>query len=227
MQSILQNPIGWYRRQEPCDRVLLATAVFCGALSLFRALYSGTGALLFLNWNLALAFVPYYISRQLIRNVGWIERSLLFRPLFLCWLLFLPNTFYICTDLFHLKQRAGIPLWFDLALLFSFAWNGLLLGLLALRRMEQVVGGRWGLRRRSFFTVPVLALCSVGIYIGRYLRYNSWDVLLAPGELAQDIAWLFLHPVAARFDWSMIVLFSALLIFMYESVRQIGRTFGE
>jgi uncharacterized membrane protein len=211
-----------FKALDPSEQLLLTSAAFSTALSLFRVLYSGSGALLFLNWNLWLAFVPYYISRQLMRHVGWIEQSLLFRPLFLCWLLFLPNTFYITTDLFHLKQRAGIPLWFDLALLFSFAWNGLLLGLLALRLMELVVKARWGLRSGCVFTVPVLVLCSLGIYIGRFLRYNSWDVLLSPGGLARDIAGLFLHPFAARFDWSMIVLFSALLVLIYESVRRLG-----
>jgi uncharacterized membrane protein len=221
--NFVSRLVFWYRRQEPCEQVLLASAAFSTALSVFRVLYTGTGTLLFLNWNLWLAFVPYYISRQLMRNVGWIEQSILFRPLFLCWLLFLPNSFYITTDLFHLRYRPGIPLWFDLAMLFSFAWNGLLLGLLALRKMELVVSARWGLRSGSFFTVPVLVLCSLGIYIGRYLRYNSWDVLLAPGELARDIGDLFLHPLTARFDWSMIVLFSALLVLVYESIHRLGR----
>ncbi|TCJ14301.1 DUF1361 domain-containing protein [Flaviaesturariibacter flavus] len=226
MISSLRHLTNWYRRQEPSEQVLLASAAFSSGLSAFRLLYSGTPVLLFLNWNLWLAFVPYYISRQLVRNVGWIEQSLLFRPLFVCWLLFLPNTFYITTDLFHLRLRPGVPLWFDLALLFSFAWNGLLLGLLSLQRMELVVAARWQLRRGSHFTVPALVLCGLGIYIGRYLRYNSWDVLLAPGELARDIAALFLHPVQARFDWSMIVLFSALLILIYESLRRLAAVMG-
>ncbi|RYZ24324.1 MAG: DUF1361 domain-containing protein [Chitinophagaceae bacterium] len=222
MLRTIRHLANWFRRQEPSEQVLLASAAFSTTLSAFRLLYTGSPVLLFLNWNLWLAFVPYYISRQLQRNVGWIEQALLFRPLFVCWLLFMPNTFYITTDLFHLRPRAGVPLWFDLALLFSFAWNGLLLGLTALRKMELVVQARWQLRPGSFFTAPALVLCSFGIYIGRYLRYNSWDVLLAPGELSRDMIGLFLHPVQARFDWSMIVLFSALLILIYETMRRVG-----
>ncbi|TCZ73532.1 DUF1361 domain-containing protein [Flaviaesturariibacter aridisoli] len=208
------------RRLDAAERVLLASIAFPAGLSAWRFAYSGSRFFLFLNWNLLLALIPFLLTRQLLRRVDWIESRWGFRFLFGLWLLFLPNTFYISTDLLHLRQRPGLPLWYDLVLLLAFAWNGLLLGVQSLWQMERVLLARWGLRRSWLFVFPVLALCSFGVYIGRYLRYNSWDLLLAPGGLARDLFDLFRHPFANRFDWSMIVCFFGFLVLVYESMRR-------
>ncbi|RYY94681.1 MAG: DUF1361 domain-containing protein, partial [Chitinophagaceae bacterium] len=146
-----------YARWQRCDaaiQVLLLSIGFSCALSAFRILYTGTLGLAFLNWNLLLAVLPWGIGRVLQRRAEWIGRPLPFYTLFLAWLAFLPNTFYITTDLLHLRPRPGIPQWYDLVLLFSFAWNGLLLGMLALRDMERSAMARWGLRQGLFFSAP-------------------------------------------------------------------------
>jgi uncharacterized membrane protein len=217
----------WYRWLEPAERGLLASASFPVLISLFRCLYSGSRFFLFLNWNLALAVIPLLITRKLLQRIDWIESTKIFYALFGAWLLFLPNTFYITTDLMHLRHRPSLPLWYDLVLLLAFAWNGMLLGLVSLRQMEKVLLARFGMRRSFLFVFPVLALCSFGVYIGRYLRYNSWDVLLAPGEMLRDIADMFMHPLHNRFDWSMIVCFFGLLVVVYESMRRTSKTLSE
>ncbi|RYY92889.1 MAG: DUF1361 domain-containing protein, partial [Chitinophagaceae bacterium] len=77
-----------------------------------------------------------------------------------------------------------------------------------------------------FFSVPVLGASGLGVFIGRYWRYNSWDLLAAPGSLLSDLAGLALHPVHNRFEWSMIVCFSALLVLLYVSLRRLAGSFA-
>ncbi|RYY40199.1 MAG: DUF1361 domain-containing protein [Chitinophagaceae bacterium] len=218
--NILNKISARYRRLDAAERGLLALAVFPVALSVFRFVYTGSRFFLFLNWNLLLALLPFLLTRQLLRRIDWIEHKWIFRTVFLLWLLFLPNAFYIVTDLLHLRQRSGLPLWYDLVLILAFAWTGLLLGVLSLWQMERVLLARWGMRRSWLFVFPVLALCSFGVYIGRYLRYNSWDVLSDPFDLMRDLFDLFRHPIANRFDWSMIICFFGFLLLVYESLRR-------
>lgn len=210
-------------RKSELERMLLLSVSFSIGLNLFRTWYTGHFTFLFLIWNLVLAAVPFFISRSLIRSPQWIEHRLKFWVAVVCWLLFVPNSFYIITDLFHLRERADAPHWYDLALLFSYAWNGLLLGVLSVRQIEKIVTVKFGLRNESFFLLPVMFLNALGIFIGRYLRYNSWDVLTDPFRLLHDMCTMLLHPMRNRFDWSMIVCFTLLLLFVYQSVKKLSK----
>jgi uncharacterized membrane protein len=182
-----------YIQKSELERMLILSVTFSIGLNLFRTLYTGRASFYFLIWNLFLAAVPYFISRALLRHPQWIENRLKFWPAFTCWLLFVPNSFYILTDLFHLHERPEVPLWFDLALIFSFAWNGLLLGILSVRQMEKIVEVKLGLRSELLFLLPIMFLNALGIFIGRYLCYNSWDVVTNP-----------LHLHTTLFPWSFI-----------------------
>jgi uncharacterized membrane protein len=62
-----------------------------------------------------------------------------------------------------------------------------------------------------------------GVYVGRYLRFNSWDVLARPLQLAEEIVSLFIHPIRNRLDWSMIVCYSILMTLIYLTVKRLGR----
>jgi uncharacterized membrane protein len=208
--------------KDETDKTVLLSCVFSSAMLLFRIFYTGEWLFLFLLWNLCLAYLPYLISSCLQKHPGWIEEDRKFVMVFTGWLLLLPNSFYILTDLFHLRRGVLVPQWFDLAMIFSFAWNGLLLGVLSLRQMEKIVLVKWHLKNRWFFLAPVIFLCALGIYIGRYLRYNSWDVLTNPFGLIADIYLLLRHPVDNRFDWGMITCFSVLLCLFYNSIRHIS-----
>ena len=205
------------------ERMLILSVAFSVGLNLFRSVYTGSTTFMFLLWNLFLAIIPYFISRNLLRSPAWIESKWKFWFVFTCWLLFVPNSFYILTDLFHLRERPEVPLWFDLALIFSFAWNGLLMGILSVRQMEKIVMVKFGWQHEALFLVPIMFLNALGVFIGRYLRYNSWDVLTNPFALASDIIYMSIHPVRNRFDWSMIVCFTLLLLFIYGSVKKASR----
>lgn len=209
-----------YFERSEMEQLLLLSSLFSIALSFFRVVYTGELMFLFLIWNLFLAFVPYAITEYSRQQIKWIESGPKFSAVLLVWLLFVPNAFYIITDLFHLHARPEIPLWFDLALIFSFAWNGLLMGVLSVQQMEQLVSIKWPLKRSALFIIPTMFLISLGIYIGRYLRYNSWDVVQQPFGLIADLWLMIVNPVQNRFDWSMIICFTALTTFIYYSMKR-------
>lgn len=201
------------------DRMLALSCFFSVAIVLLRVLYTGVPTFLFLIWNLFLAWIPYLITKTMMCRIDWLEGNMRFATGFAVWLLFIPNSFYIITDLFHLEER-GVPLWFDLVLIFSFAWNGLMLGVHSIQRMEFMIRLQWNISSEWIFVIPVMALNALGIYIGRYLRYNSWDVITNPWSLSEDMLFLVVHPFRNRFDWSMIACYSILLSIVYASVQR-------
>ncbi|HTF82171.1 MAG TPA: DUF1361 domain-containing protein, partial [Cytophagales bacterium] len=105
---------------------LSVLTTFCICLSFYRWSHTGSMALVFLNWNLFLAMVPWAISTLLFMKPSLRESKLLVAASLLAWLLFFPNAPYILTDLFHIKARTSMPIWYDLILILSFAWTGLL-----------------------------------------------------------------------------------------------------
>src|SRR5688572_24254337 len=123
-----------YFGKTEIEKVLILSCLFGLAMSFARVVYTGQLLFLSLIWNLFLAFIPLCISKFMMRHPQWIEERWKFGLSFTVWLLFIPNSFYIITDLFHLQERSEIPMWFDLTLIFSFAWNGLLLGIWSLRQ---------------------------------------------------------------------------------------------
>ena len=133
----------------------------------------------FLAWNLFLAWIPvaaavavYDLHR---RGVG-LSRLL---PLAALWLLFLPNAPYLLTDLIHLGSRDA-PLWFDLVLFSAFAWTGAFLGFLSIYLMQVVVRRAHGALLGWALVGGSLLASGFGIYLGRSLRWNSWDFVTSP-----------------------------------------------
>ena len=202
---------------------LAVSMLFSVGLVIVGSIFSGTLILAFLIWNLFLAFVPYSISKWMLRNVEWNNNRVKFIAGFILWLLFIPNSFYIVTDLFHLGSFTSIPAWYELAMILSFAWNGLLLGILSVRQMERLFSGSLSNSSRLLFIYPVMFLNALGIYIGRYMRFNSWDIVTNPFHLFKDISDLALHPIQYRYAWSMIVCFSIFLTLMFLTLMNTNR----
>ena len=219
---ISNNRIGWKKKWSELDTVLIISAMFSIGLVLFRIVY--TGHLLFLGmvWNLFLAFTPFALSRWIYKNVSNRSKLVFFISMGI-WLLFIPNAFYIITDLFHLKQNPNCPLWYDLALLFSFAWNGLLLGIISVNQMEKMFTDVFNKNYQLLFIVPVMFLNSFGVYIGRFLRYNSWDIISNPVLLSKDIIYLIIHPFRNKVDWGMITCYAILMTLIYLSLKKLSR----
>ena len=227
MKSTKANAfLRFYAASTGTGQVLTLSCLFCCSLFAVRFLYTGHRLFAFLIWNLFLAFVPYALSAWMVRRASHLQRSFIIWPVFI-WTLLIPNSFYLLTDLFHLNRYGTMPLWFDLALLLSFAWTGLLFGLLSVRHIEQLLSPWLGRRSQLFFVLPVMTLIGLGIYIGRYKRLNSWDVVAHPFSLAQDMLNLLVHPLRSRFDWSMIICYAILMTLIYMAMKKTSTEFHE
>ncbi len=223
--SLYLNPVTTILLKNPIQKWLVASILFSFLLSVARIIYSGSFHFVWLNWNLFLAFIPYMITCSLEFNDRWKKNSFRFILAFLGWILFIPNSFYIITDLFHLRWFEGVPIWYDLALLLSFAWNGLILGIVSVRQMEKIIEEKLGVRNELFFVYPVMWLNALGVYVGRFLRFNSWDVISNPFQLIADISNILIHPFQNKYAWGMILCFSLLMTLMYVTVKKLNRVF--
>ena len=159
---------------------LLISCGFSCLLLSARVMITGHLTYVFLVWNLFLAFLPFAITEWLWKFIRNEKSKLTLVAFMLLWLLFVPNSFYILTDLFHLEKFHSAPKWFDLLLIFSFAWNGLVLGILSVRKAELILETFSGRGYSLLIVFIVMWLNAFGIYIGRYLRYNSWDIVMQP-----------------------------------------------
>lgn len=175
----------------------------------------GTTTFLFLIWNLFLAWVPYWIALALESVFQWSKSKWLALLLLISWLLFFPNAPYILTDLLHLKSRQPIPFWYDLMLFISFAWTGLLLGLLSLYEVQLFLKNHLHSTVSWILTTSAIFLCSFGIYLGRCLRWNSWDILTSPGSLFQDIQLSLTDSMAIKIT----LVFSGFLMIAYLTLN--------
>lgn len=198
--------------------ILLALmSIFSFSLSITRVWITDTRIFLFLNWNLFLAFIPWLISSIIVLRGINNRFSLLL--LVLIWLLFFPNSPYILTDLFHLRLRTSAPIWYDLIVILSFAWTGLLYGFISLMDIELGLKKYLNQKIITFISIFFLFLSSFGIYLGRFLRWNSWDILRDPFGLLGDIAARFINPFDHGRTWGMTILMGILLNMMYFSFK--------
>ncbi len=165
---------------------LVAFSVYCAALSALRFLLIHTRSYLFLNWNLFLAFLPWLLtSLAVLRNV---KNRIAILVIAAVWLALFPNCPYILTDLMHIRQIGDAPLWMDLLIVLSFAWAGLCYGFLSLMDIRRLLRESFRAGRKTIegLSVLVIYLAAFGVYVGRFWRWNSWDLLGSPGELMRD-----------------------------------------
>ena len=175
-------------RQRATLLALVFASGVCLAMLAGRVLFARNSDLSFYPWNLVLAWIPFLLARRIYGlRASRSPRYGLLAACVVLWFFFLPNAPYIVTDLIHLKTRPPLPKWFDLVVMVSFAWTGLCLGYLALYLLQEVVRSWLGRRWCWGFVVVMLALSSFGIYLGRFERWNSWDVLTRPLGLASEV----------------------------------------
>lgn len=170
---------------------LLGGALLFAGMLAARVFHSREGVYGFLVWNLFLAVVPWLAAVGLER---WVARRsaglscLVAALLGGVWLLFLPNAPYLITDLVHLRARPPVPLWYDVLMLGSAALTGLLAGAFSLRRVQRAVAASLGSIAGYATVLVALPAAGFGIYLGRFARLNSWDLVLHPGTVLAEIA---------------------------------------
>ena len=207
--------------------LLLGASILSVLLVIARMAYSDSQQYRGLIWNLFLAWIPFvlaYIAYALSWRRIWLYIAI---PIFaFLWLIFYPNAPYILTDLQYLNRiTASAPLWFDIILLIWFSWTGMLLGLLSLYMMHEIVQRLFGRWPGWIFVLVVSGLSSAGIYIGRFMRWNSWDILGNPSELAMDILGLVIDPSLRLLAFT--TLFAVFFLFVYLTLYTFAHLFRE
>ena len=171
-----------FPRFSPATARLLVVAALLGwsiSLVLFRLYLGRDGLGTGLLWNLFLAALPLLWSsafQSAVARKRWVWASVAF----VLWILFLPNAPYLLTDLIHLRPKPGVPQWYILAMLLSCAATGTLIGYISLLDVHAAIERRFGFTAGWLLALSSLMLCGFGIYLGRFLRWNSWDALTRP-----------------------------------------------
>jgi len=186
-----------------------------------RSEYSGSGEYAFLIWNLFLAWIPFliaYFTYTLTLTRRWMY--VVVPVTVLLWLIFFPNAPYMLTDFQHLANQRSVPIWYDVMLLIWFAFTGLLLGMVSLFLMQEVIRREFGRWAGWGFVALVGALSSVGVYVGRFLRWNSWDIFYNPAGMAQFTLERAQDPSLRSIGFTS--LFFAFFLFLYITLYTFG-----
>lgn len=197
-------------------RALLVSNLTSVVFFVMRYLITGSVDYWFLFWNLLLAWMPVLfavILAKTLRKKSW--REPLPVLLTLLWLGFLPNSFYLITDLIHLHNTGDVGLLFDITFFLSFIWNGIVAGLTSMVIVNREMNRRQNPYVGAALMSLVILLTSFAIYLGRSLRWNTWDVIVNPAGLLFDVGERVINPLAHPQFISTTVTFTLLIGSMY------------
>jgi len=202
--------------------LLAGASVFSVAIWRVRTEFSGTGNYGFLIWNLFLAWIPFIIAYFTYTMTLSRRQIYVIVPIAaFFWLIFFPNAPYILTDFQHLAGTwRDVPVWYDVMLLIWFAFTGLLLGMVSLFLMQEVIRREFGRWVGWGFVAVVSVLTSAGVYVGRFLRWNSWDIFNNPTGMAQYTLQSAQDPSLQSIGFT--TLFGAFLLFLYITLYTFG-----
>lgn len=211
---------------RPSDRRLAASLLLASLFSIIllaiRTLLSPEPSYVFLFWNLCLAWIPLVCAWFIFQTKTPLSRWRMTWVVMLLWLIFFPNAPYILTDLGHLAsvdQWGTLPVGYDVVMVLTFTLTGLFLGFVSLFMIERV----WRRTLRSSvatsLSVVTLVLAGFGMYVGRYLRWNSWDVFHAPQLLFHELIVRVTNPLAHSITWGFTAVYSGFLLVIYVCVR--------
>lgn len=177
---------------------------------------------LFLIWNVFLAIIPYAITMYLNTKPNLSKFKLVFW--LLVWLAFLPNAPYIITDLIHIRAGNNLFLWLDVLVVLSFVLSGLFLFYISIIDMQRLVTLKFKKIPVATLTTIILFLCGFGVYLGRYLRYNSWEIISQPQVLISDVFDILISPFQNSNAWLFTLGFSTFLcvgFWMFKNLKHI------
>jgi len=175
---------------------LASLTLLCVIVNFCRIQYFDTNRYFFLNWNLFLGIIPYGLSLLILHSKTVHKSIYLLGFTFFLWLIFIPNSPYIFTDVIHIitKKQSIVPVWFDISMIFLYAWTSLSFGFLSIRNIELFASKFLTKKHLNAAIIMLLFLISFGVFIGRVLRWNSWEIFSAPLLFVSDILRIILHP---------------------------------
>ncbi len=203
---------------------LLFSTVLASALLLIGAEKAGSNYYIFLIPNMGLAFVPLLLAlwlRHRLKTTPWISLGNVLLTLF--WLGFLPNSFYMITDLIHAQVSIGYDLLYNIVLIMLCIFNSLTAGYISLYLVHWALLKRFYYRNVHVLIGAIILLCSFAIYLGRYLRWNSWDVIFNPAGLLFDVSDSLASPSTHPEVFLTTISFFLLLTTIYVVVWQVTR----
>jgi uncharacterized membrane protein len=177
-----------------------------------------TGELQYANyfWNTFLALLPLCFAYRLsLRQQSDLKSALLF----MLWLLFFPNAPYLATDLIHFEPGPGYSKWADILVVTTASWNGVVIGIISLMKTEKFIRRHFSKNAVRFFNVMAIFLCGYGIYLGRFLRYNSWDIIANPLSLGLDLLNTIVLPHEHLRTWMFTLLFGTMFGIFYFTIK--------
>lgn len=208
------------QKKQRNPRLLIGSIVAVAALPAvllgIRMIATDSSRYVFLYWNLILAAAAPLLAWWLVYRLRlhkWNEPEQV--VLTFLWLIFLPNSFYIITDFIHLRETYEAPLMYDIALIMSFVMSGLIFGYTSVFMLHRELMKRLDLRYVWMVVSGVFLLVSFAIYLGRFSRWNTWDVLLAPAGLLFDVSERVVNPAAHLETYISTLTVFALLLGVY------------
>lgn len=203
------------------NSILIASAT---ALCLYLLRYAFTGDVMFgfMAWNLVLSLLAL-LAAVVCSASASAQQNKQALIAGIIWLLMLPNTFYMLTDFIHVKDAGDITVMFDIVMVGLFAMNGFLHGLLSLFLMHRLLLKKTSPKRSLAVVGTVILLASFAVDMGRYLRWNSWDVLLHPAGLLVDVSDTILHPITYDRSYLVTAVFFVTISSLYAVFWQLTK----
>lgn len=214
--TFLKNTI---QQKHSIFYLLSISTLFCFLLLAIRIQITQKLFYGFLVWNLFLAAVPYAITIYLCNKPKLKKLELLIG--FSFWLAFLPNAPYIVTDFVHLKLSSYSIIYLDILMVFLFAANGLAFFYLSLIDLLKLIQPYFNKNVKSLVTLSLIFLSSFGVYLGRFLRYNSWELLSNPKLLFNDIWLMISQPIEHKEVWSFTLCFGLFLALGFKVIKHL------
>ena len=208
-----------YRRLE-FSLLLMASCFLSFGLIVLRVMATGKLQFIFLIWNLFLAFIPFFIANWLYLFRDRFNKITVI-PMVAMWLLFFPNAPYIITDIIHLHPSKDFGYWYNLLIVISCVWNALVMGLLSLNDIQNVLTEKFGKLTAWIVSISSVFLGAFGIYLGRILRWNSWDLFFDTKCLVYDITDRIINPMSHGRTLGITLFYGMFLLIVYLFFRQL------
>ncbi len=177
--------------------------ISCGLLSLLGVLLFIVGAITnerfthaYLFWNLFLAWIPLLLALAIHRysNDNGLKKPALRASILAVWVLFLPNAFYLLTDYIHVTEIARVDPVFDSVMFSTVISVGCAIGIASLLIVHRSLLRIMSRLHAQIIIGVAIAACSFAIYLGRELRFNSWDIITNPLQLVSEIMRIVIEP---------------------------------